>query len=226
MTPLDRLLTKYDPLFKPPAFDEKVLPPNFKLGKSHRALLQRRNGGYFFGGALHIFGACAEPVTHSLSAWNDPELWRTAFESEGFGELVFFAEDAFGDQFALDPSGKILVLRSEKGAIEELADDFDQWILMCVEAPDELLGRGTFARWVSQNGRLPYGSQLQAYPPFLFTDDAENVQLSAVEAVENMQFHAALAQQLASIPPGVRVKVEFTDDGIQITEEAEPSEGS
>jgi hypothetical protein len=223
MTPLDRLLAKVDPLFKSAAFDEKALPAGLKLHKLHRELLKRRNGGYFWGGALHIFGACAEPTTHSLAAWNEPELWRTAYGTGAFEGFTFFAEDAFGDQFALDAAGKVFQLKAERGAMDELADDFEQWLLVAVEAPDELLGRGTFTRWVSKNGHLPYGSQLQAFPPFLFAEDAEQLQLSAVDAIENMIFHADLAQQLASIPEGVRVKVEFTEEGMQITTEEAPA---
>jgi hypothetical protein len=225
MKPLDRLFTKLDTLFKAPAFDEAALPPGFKLGKTHRELLQRRNGGYFYGGALHVFGACREPVFHSLVQWNEPGLWREPYGDACEG-LVFFAEDAFGDQFALDAAGKVYEFRAEQGAAEEIADDFDTWLLIAVEAPDELLGRGTFVRWVTQHGHLPHGSQLQAYPPFIFADDPEQVQLDAVEAVENMQFHAALAVQIAEIPAGARMKVEFTEEGINIIPEEGPTDGS
>jgi hypothetical protein len=216
MTPLDRLLAKVDPLFRAPSFDEKALPAGFTLGKAHRQLLQRRNGGYFFGGALHIFGACTEPVTHSLSAWNSPDLWRSAF-GELTGDLVFFAENAFGDQFGLAPDGKVFQFLAEATDFEEIADDFDTWLLIAVEAPDELLARPTVAGWVATHGHLPHGSQLQAYPPFMFTEDDAEVQLEAVDAVENMKFHAAIANQIASIPEGARVKVEFTEEGLQIT---------
>ena len=225
MTPLDRLMAKADPLFKSPAFDEKHLPAGFKLGKTHRQLLQRRNGGYFFGSALHIFGACTEPTFHSLSQWNDVDYWKGGFDPEVHA-FTFFAEDAFGDEFGLDASGKVYKLRAEQGLMEELADDFDQWLLMAVEAPDELLGRATLARWSSQHGHLPYGSQLQAYPPFLFADDPDTVMIEAVDALENMEFHAAIVQQIAAIPDGVSVKVEFTSEGMQITPTEPPPEGA
>jgi hypothetical protein len=221
MTPLDKLLTKIDPLFKPPAFEEAALPAGMKLHKTHRQLLQKRNGGYFYGSALHLFGACREPAFHSLLAWNAADSWRKAYGPVAEG-LVFFAEDAFGDQFALDEAGKIFLLRAEQGIAEELADDFDQWLMMAVEAPDELLARETFTHWVSKHGHLPNGSQLQAYPPFIFAESTEDVVLQAVDAVENMEFHAALAQTIASLPEGSRVKVEFTEEGIQITTEEVP----
>jgi len=221
MTPLDRLLAKVDPLFKSPAFDDKALPAGFTLGKTHRQLLQRRNGGYFWGGALHIFGACAEPASHSLAAWNAPDLWRHAF-GDATGDLIFFAENAFGDQFGLDTKGKVFEFRAEPSILEEVADDFDQWLLIAVEAPDELLARTAVAHWISQHGALPHGSQLQAYPPYMFEEDDANVTLEAVDAVENMHFHAAITEQLASIPEGARVKVEFTSEGLQITPEELP----
>lgn len=218
MKNLDRLLAKVDPMFEVPQFDPAHLPAGFPLHASHKALLKRRNGGYFWGGALHIFGACAEPETHSLSRWNADDLWRQNFGDSASG-LFFFAEDAFGDQFALDSKGKVFIFRAENGQVEELADDFEQWLLMAVHTPDELLGRPTFARWASSNGRLPYGHQLQAYPPFLFSDSDDEVELDAVEALDNMNFHAAIAQQLASIPEGARVRIEFGEDGMAIVPE-------
>lgn len=218
MKNLDRLLAKVDPLFTVSDFDEKQLPAGFPLHAAHRALLKRRNGGYFWGGALHIFGACADPETHSLARWNSDDLWRQNFGDATAG-LFFFAEDAFGDQFALDSTGKVFVFRAEQGLVEELADDFEQWLLMAVHTPDELLGRGAFSRWASANGRLPYGHQLQAFPPFLFAESDDDVELDAVPALENMEFHAAIAQQLASIPEGARARVEFTEDGMRIITE-------
>lgn len=227
MDPIDRLLAKIDPMFKPPAFDQAALPEGLKLSRAHRKLLEKRNGGYFYGGALHVFGACREPAFHGLVPWNDPGLWRAPYGDDLAG-LVFFAEDAFGDQFALDEKGHVLRLRAEQGVVEELADDFDQWVLMAVGAPDELLSREIFTQWVRTNGRLPYGSQLQAYPPFMFVEDPADASLEAVDAVENMEFHSAISQAIASIPPGARMKVEFTEDGLQILpaeDGPEPPEG-
>lgn len=218
MKPIDRLLAKIDPLFQCAPFDESALPPGLKLHPTHREILKRRNGGYFWGGALHLLGACREPLWHSLSHWNAPETWTAAYRGAADG-LTYFAEDAFGDQFGLEPGGKIFAFRAERGELEEIADDFDQWLLMAVEAPDELLARHVFARWASAHGRLPYGSQLQAYPPFLFVEEDDQAQLEAVDAVENMHFHASLAVQLAEIPEGTRAKIEFTDEGIRISTE-------
>lgn len=215
MTDLDKLMARVDPLFKAPAFDASKLPQGMPLHASHKKLLERRNGGYFWGGALHVFGACDEPAFHSLVRWNAPDGWRAPY-GEDLDGVFFFAEDAFGDQFALDAKGHVLRLKAETGALEELADDFDQWLLIVVEATDELLGRGTFAAWASQNGRLEPGSQLQAFPPYLFAEDPDDVQLEAVDAFENMEFHAAIAAQLAAIPDGAAARIEVTDEGIQI----------
>ncbi len=223
MTPLDRLFAKIDPLFATPPFDPTALPPGAPLPPSYRRALERRNGGYFYGGALHLFGACREPAFHSLGIWNAADGWRASF-GPATGGLTFFAEDAFGDEFAFGASGRVFALRAESGRVEELADDFDQWLSMAVEAPDELLSRGTFARWVQAHGHLPRGSQLQAYPPYLFAEDPDRVQLDAVDAFDNMAFHAALAETLANLPEGSRVKLDFTDEGIQITTEEIPPE--
>lgn len=218
MTPLDRLLTKIDPLFQTPPFDPKLLPEGMPLAKTHRQLLEKRNGGYFWGGALHVFGACAEPEFHGLVPWNAPDLWRAPYAEAAEG-LFFFAEDAFGDQFALDAAGKVYQFLSEQGLAKEIADDFDQWLLMVVEATDELLAREAFAGWAAEHGKLPHGEQLQAYPPFSFAGEDDDVTLEAVDAIENMLFHGEIARAIADIPEGVRVRIEFTEDGMQIVHE-------
>jgi hypothetical protein len=223
MTPLDRLLTKIDPLFKPPPFDPAQLPPGMPVAKTHRQLLEKRNGGYFWGGALHVLGACAEPEFHGLIPWNAGDLWRKPYGEAAEG-LFFFAEDAFGDQFALDAGGKVYQFLSEQGLAKEVADDFDQWLLMVVEATDELLARETFAGWAADHGKLPHGHQLQAYPPFSFAGEDDAVALEPVDAIENMLFHADIARAIADIPEGVRVKIEFTDEGMQIVHV--PADGS
>lgn len=222
MKPLDRLLAKVDPLFQSPPFDPKLLPEGFKPHKTHLQLLQRRNGGYFWGGALHVFGAVAEPDFHSLVEWNSESLWRRPYGAAAEG-LVFFAEDAFGDQFAQDANGKIFQFKVEQGIATEIADDFDQWVMMVVEAPDVLLAQETFKQWALQNGKLGHGLQLQAYPPFAFLGEDEEPSLEAVDAIENMLFHADIARAIADIPPGQRVRIDFTDEGMQIIpEEGEP----
>ena len=225
MNPLDKLMTKVDPLFTAPPFDETALPANLRAPATLMQLLRRRNGGYFYGGALHVFGACRTPAFHGLVPWNAPEAWRGPY-GDGVDGLTFFAEDAFGDQFARDETGKVFVLRAEQGVVEELADDFDQWLLMAVEAPDELLGRGTFVRWVQAHGHLPHGSQLQAFPPFIFAEDADDVQLEAVDALDNMQFHATLAETIANLPEGKRLRVEFNEEGLQLITEDIPSDAA
>lgn len=225
MTPLDRLLAKVDPLFKSPPFDAKLLPEGFKPHKTHLQLLQKRNGGYFWGGALHVFGAVPEPDFHSLVEWNSESLWRRPYGAAAEG-LVFFAEDAFGDQFAQDANGKIFQFKAEQGIATEIADDFDQWLLMVVEAPDVLLAQETFKAWAQQHGKLAHGLQLQAYPPFAFVGDDEEPTLEAVDAIENMLFHGDIARAIADIPEGQRVRIEFTEDGMQIIPEAgEPGAG-
>jgi hypothetical protein len=227
MQPLDKLVTKIDPLFKAAPFDAAKVPAGLKLHKLHKQLLEKRNGGFFYGGALHVLGACAEPAHHSLEAWNAPDGWRAAY-GEALTGLVFFAMDAFGDQFGVDDGGKVFVLRAEEGIVEELADDFEQWLLIATEAPDELLGRGTFVQWVQAHGHLPHGEQLQAYPPFRFLGEDDEPQLEAVDAFENMAFHGQLVRSIVDaedeLPPGEQLKIEFTEEGIQLTTEPIPAD--
>jgi hypothetical protein len=78
------------PAAPPASVDE--LPP------LHRELLQAINGFTVQGGALRVFGVGRGDVL-DLDWWNDEETWRFAWDDR-VDRYVFFAESAWGDQYA------------------------------------------------------------------------------------------------------------------------------
>jgi hypothetical protein len=213
---LDELDAQADPAFVGPALDagvaEAVLGASGGARTPHRRLLERRNGGYFFERALHIFGACEEPPWHSLRAWNAPSLWRETYGDLG-GGLVFFAEDAFGDQFGYSgQGGAVVVFEAELGRVVEVAPHFVAWLEAILAAPEEVLPVEMVRRKERGHRRLAPGEQLFAYPP-LCTMEAhqEGVTVGHVDAVEAMRFRGDLARQLHHLPVGARVKIEIPE---------------
>ncbi len=201
---LSALLERRDGRFIPPLFgamEAAVLGASAGEGTPHRRLLEQSNGGYFFGGALHLFGACAEPSWHSLAAWNSDGAWRACYGELARG-LVFFAEDAFGDQFAYHGrGGEVVVFEAELGRVQAIAPSFLDWIDALIEQPDAVLPMEQVAAQPIQPGQ-----QLYAFPP-LFAAEVDDRRCGCVDALEAMRSRGQLALQLHGLAPGTQVQL-------------------
>src|SRR4051812_19529700 len=74
------------------------------LGDQLVEFLQASNGLYAFESALHLFPAGSGGEELSLTQWNASDLWRQEYGEFAEG-LMFFAEDAFGNQFCINRAG-------------------------------------------------------------------------------------------------------------------------
>ena len=207
-----QLLPLADRHFVPPLLDaeiaERVLGPSGAPRTPHRRLLDAMNGGYFFGRALHLFGACDEPAWHSLARWNSASLWRDAY-GDVARDLVVFAEDAFGDQFAYSGfGGEVVCLEGELGRVSSIAPHFVAWLEAVLAAPTEVLPIDVLAREADAGRPLADGQQLYAYPPLCTIESKSDVTIGHVDAVEAMRFRGDLARQLRDLPPGTRVRID------------------
>jgi hypothetical protein len=206
-----RLLAERDAAFEPPPFDaavaEEVLGPSGAPGTPHRRLLELANGAYLYGHALHLFGACESPPWHGLRSWNAPAAWRDAYGGAADG-LVFFAEDAFGDQFAYSGrGGEVVCFEAELGRVVPVAPSFVAWLEQVVAHAPALLPVDV----VAERPPLPPGTQLFAYPPLCTAESHESVEVGHVDAVEAMRFRGQLAAQIRGLPEGTRVEIKIED---------------
>jgi hypothetical protein len=192
------------------ALVESVLGASGAARTPHRRLLECINGGYFFDRSLHVFGACAEPPWHSLSAWNSPALWRDAY-GEATRGLVCFAEDAFGDQFAYSGmGGEVVCFEAELGRVVPVAPHFVAWLEGLLAQPESVLPIDVMRREAElRRMALAPGTQMFAYPPLCTVESREGVTVGPVDAVEAMRFRGSLALQLRNLPPGSRVSIEI-----------------
>ena len=210
-----RLLGARDPAFDPPPFSaavaEEVLGPSGAMLTPHRRLLELVNGTYLHGHALHLFGACEGPAWHSLRAWNAPATWRHSYGGRDAG-LLFFAEDAFGDQFAYNGvGGEIVVFEAETGRVTECMPHFVAWLEEMVERPGGLLPIEVLERERARQQLHQPGTQLFSWPPLAAIESREGVSVGHVDAVEAMRFRGQLAERLGALPPGTQVEIDFAD---------------
>ena len=212
------LLAQRDPAFDPPPFDgataEEILGASGRLLTPHRRLLELHNGGYFHGHALHVFGACEGPAWHSLRAWNATATWRDTFGDATDG-LVFFAEDAFGDQYAYTSvpgqSGSVVCFEAELGRVVPVANSFLDWLEEMVERPSSALPVDVVVAQTTAERRLHAGTHLYAWPPLFAAESRDGVSVGHVDAVEAMRFRGELARQIRNVPAGTQVKIDLGD---------------
>jgi hypothetical protein len=87
-------------------------------------MLEMRNGFFAFESALHIY-PLGSGEGLDLERWNSASLWRSEYEDMTEG-LLFFAEDAFGYQFAIRDDS-IVSFDPETGEVADFAETLEDW---------------------------------------------------------------------------------------------------
>ena len=202
--------------FSPPPLDAaiavEVLGPSGAPETPHRRLLELANGAYLYGGALHLFGACDAPAWHSLRAWNDMDNWRSAYGHLSDG-LTFFAEDAFGDQFAYSGrGGEIVHFAAELGRAAPIAPDFLAWVDALLDGAESLLPVELVRAQAAAGRAFAPGKHYFAWPPLFSVEARDGVEIGHVDAVEAMRVRGQLARQASALPPGTQIRVDVEDE--------------
>jgi hypothetical protein len=199
-------------------------------------LLQERNGFYAFERALHVLPSnclnsavsigpeALQPQTGSvlltkdnqdrlmgwpmdLERWNMDVLWRSEFGGAANG-LLFFAEDAFGEQFALS-NGKVWRFNPESAAREEVARHLDEWAEKILADYSFETGYQQAHDWQQQNGRLMEGQRLIPRVPFIMGGKYEADNLFALDAVKGMRYRADIWKQIRDLPDGSPIQLKI-----------------
>jgi hypothetical protein len=206
MTSIEKLLSiSSAPLSDSPAtIDFGELGDYGVLGHDLLTMLKRRNGFVAFESALHVFPAALEHGSGmTLREWNSFTLWR--FE---YGELadrtLFFAEDAFGNQFCLH-NGHVCSFDAETGEMGPLANDLEGWAKRLLEKYNLLTGYPLLHKWQEKNGPLQTGCRLMPKIPFVLGGEYALANLYPLKAVSAMKSRGNLARQLKDLPDGSKV---------------------
>jgi len=186
----------------PPLDDEEILG---LLPLSYSSLLRQVNGFILLGGVLHVRGACHAPSWHSIrnTFWGDlalHKLYAVIAESD-----IPFGQDCVGDQFVLR---KEIVhrLAAETGTIEDLKMTLDNFMMAAWENPDELLTPEPLYKLKRQGTILQPGQLIHAFPPFCIKTQSSKISLRPISSDDLISSHASLAQQLANVPEGQKIR--------------------
>jgi hypothetical protein len=98
--------------------------------------------------------------------WKGEDGGRTAYGELAEG-LFFFAEDVFGNQFALDGDGRVVAFDAETAALDPLAESVTDWVTVLLDDWRCLTGYPVAHDWQDANRPLKRGERLFPRKPFV-----------------------------------------------------------
>jgi hypothetical protein len=179
-----------------------------EIGAQLARLLRQRNGFYAFENALLVrpFGAPSRP--RDIATWNQVDLWISLYYRFRLGEMLFFAEDIFGDQFALR-EGEVVHFDAETASVRVIAGSLGEWAERIL-ADSRCMTAYPFAcEWQTIHGPLAPGYRLVPKIPFVCGGEYAAANLAEAEEVDGMAFRAQIANQIRDLSDGSQVKFVF-----------------
>lgn len=211
MNPLEKLLSiSSESLSSQPV---SISIPGFEnfgsLGTELLSLLQQKNGFYAFESALHLFPATSSESEININRWNSLDLWR--YEYGDLAEnILFFAEDAFGDQFCLYDHA-ICSFTSETGELKVLAKTFGAWAQLILDDYNLLTGYSLLRDWQILNGPISPDMRLMPKIPFVLGGEFAVENLYPLKSVSGMRTKGNLARQIKDMPDGTQIEIRIIE---------------
>ena len=168
-------------------------------------LLYHKNGFFAFESALHLFPAGCRNSHIDLESWNRADSWKHLY-GDVANRYVFFAEDAFGEQFGLGHES-VYKFDPETGAVEEHAPDLEQWAARVLDDYEYETGYPLAREWQVQHGPLPQGQRLMPKTPFVLGGAYDTDNLYAADALTGMKSRADIWKQIRDLPDGAKVRL-------------------
>ncbi len=125
------------------------------------ALLHLRDGFVTLDGALVVRPTVTVASVHGVEDWNQLTLWRTPYARAT--ELLFFAEDRFGGQFALYRD-EIVHFDPLAGTWEHVAFGLERFAAHVLDEPT-VVHHERVAAWQAEHGPLGVSQRLQPETP-------------------------------------------------------------
>lgn len=166
-----------------------------------RDFLSACNGLYAFEGALHVYPDKGERGGLGLIEWNQRELWISAYGDILGSQLLFFAEDAFGGQFAI-AEGAVVSFDPETGELAHIGDSLVEWAQAILANYEYMTGHPLAHAWQVRHGALRAGYRLNPRTPFVCGGEYSVENLKAVPSDEGLRQRARLARAIRSLPNG------------------------
>ncbi|MFD7908668.1 hypothetical protein ACFV4G_41315 [Kitasatospora sp. NPDC059747] len=175
----------------------KVVSAFGSFANSLDALLVEMNGFYAFESALHVFpsGEAGLPG-RSVEEWNSKSLWRDSY-GHLMPDVIFFAEDVFGGQFAVARDGVVYSFNPETAALVRFSEDVARWRGDVIADWNHATGYSVGHEWQMRNGPLPVGHRLVPKIPFVVGGEFSCENMVPVEAAAALKYWGRFALAIA-----------------------------
>jgi len=180
-----------------------------RLGNELVSFLQLKNGFYAFESALHVLPAASFDSGMTLTKWNSFDLWRYEYKALA-DKMLFFAEDAFGNQFCLHEE-QVCSFDAETGQLKTLGSKIEDWATWILSDYKMLTGYPLLHDWQVLNGVLPIGKRLIPKIPFVLGGEYCMQNIDAIDAVSGMRSRGNLAIQIKDVPDGTQIEFRIID---------------
>jgi hypothetical protein len=186
---------------------DRAILPGGRTFDELLALLKRRDGFYAFESALHVFPLRTTADSYGLIDWNAADLWRGEYATMADGYL-FFAEDLFGEQFALKDDA-VWRFNPETGTADNIADTVADWARRILDDYDAETGHPLAHQWQTQHGQLGPRQRLMPRKPFVAGGEFTTENLVLVESAASLRLRASIAQAIKDLPDGTPISIEI-----------------
>ena len=194
----------------PPINDTDILS---RLPTDLAGRLRQTNGFIWFGGGLHVRGACQEPTWHSIrAAWDGDAAFHSLYPAIRPTDIPF-AEDCMGDQFLIR-GGTVWKLAAETGDVEDLGLTLADFFAGAEADPIEALGMHPLIQFQEDGGTMRADQLLSAMPPFCVKSE-KGYDLRAISSLDRRRFLAQLAAQIRDLPDGATIEFEIINSGTE-----------
>ena len=193
-----------------PAIDDE--PILALLPRPYATLLRQMNGYIAYCGALHVRGACREPLWHSLRyAWTGDGALHCLYPNLTADDIPF-AEDAIGDQYVIR-DGIVHHLSCETGDVTSREMDIVDFDAAVRANPFEFLVLGPLQQFIDEGGTLQPGELLSVMPPLVINRQSdEPTSVRAIPARERLKWLAMFARKIRDLPDGAQVTFAAGDE--------------
>lgn len=181
--------------------DDRLLSRYNDLGRMLAVLLQKRNGFFAFESALQLLPLGSSNDAITLGFWNERSTWRAEYGNLIRDDILFFCQDAFGYQFALDAS-TVYHFDPETADLKQMASSLEEWAAKLLGRYNFYTGYELAHQWQTRHGALNIRQRLIPKVPFVLGGAFDVSNLYAGDIVEAMRFRASLAKQIADLPEG------------------------
>ena len=178
-----------------------------RIGSELAEVLIGRNGFWAYESSLLFRPFRNGTAPLGLIEWNEKVLWKGEYAFE-LGEVLFFAEDAFGCQYCIE-NEKIKLFDPETAQFEKLAESLDEWAQIIIQDYEYRTGYPLAHDWQIQNKPLAPGTRLHPNVPFVLGGKYELENLHIGADIEGMIFRANIANQIKDIPDGWQIILEI-----------------